>query len=347
MSPGGAKTWGREEIEAVLACPECRGPLHVQLAKQGPGGWEKGTSTCTACGKTYGLSGGIWDLRGAAVSDQGQAGRRWAPEDFEHLQPAGQEYRSHAEWLRLRLGFSPAAAATLADYQEPLRKGRLRRWLVDEPWDVLLDVGCGVGYFLFDLLESLEHERLMIGIDASPSALARLARRRRENGAGAVLAVLGNAEQLPLRDAIVGAISSSEVLEHVAHPDRALDEMGRVVRPAGPVVGSTPNARGEALRDRAARLMERLQLLSRGPESKIYWEELYDVPITDTWLTQQLGGAGLDLERLLYAHRVPGAARIARALPFRITATALLTLEKLLPGRSMGMIMVFKARRRR
>jgi ubiquinone/menaquinone biosynthesis C-methylase UbiE len=333
-------------MEAVLACPACGSLLEIRLFKKGPGGWEEGGSTCSACGAEYKLSGGIWDLTGMAALRHERDGRRWAAEDFEHLQPGNRDYRSHAEWLQLRLGFSPSAATTLATYQEPLRKGRLGRWLAQETWDVLLDVGCGVGYFLFDVLESLRDNRLMIGLDVSRSVLHRLVRRRREEGTSAVLAVLGSAEQLPLRDATMGAVSSSEVLEHVAHPDKALQEMARVVRPGGPIVASTPNARGEALRDGVAALLERAKVLNRSSESRIYWEELYDVPLTDTWFTKHLAVAGLELETLLYAHRVPGAARIARALPFAITSTALRTLERLLPGRSLGMIMVFRARRR-
>ncbi len=346
MRAGTGRAWGREEMEAVLACPECRGPLDIQLVAEGPGGWEEGGSTCKDCGTTFRLSGGIWDLRGTIVSEEGKDGRRWAAEDFQHLQPSDQEYRSHAEWLQLRLCLSPKAAVTLADYQEPLRKGRLQRWLLDEPWNVTLDVGCGVGYFLFDLLHSVWGERLAIGLDVLPSVLERLVRRCRTERARGMLAVLGNAERLPIRDESVGAVSSSEVLEHVARPGRALSEMARVVQTEGPVVGSTPNARGEALRERAAALAERARLIKRNAESRIYWQELYDVPVTDAWLREHLVGCGLQLEELRYAHTIPGAARIARLLPFRFTSTALLNFDSQLPGKHAGMIMLYKARRR-
>jgi SAM-dependent methyltransferase len=272
-------------------------------------------------------------------------GRRWAAEDFDHLQPGGREYRSHAEWLQLRLGFSPRSARVLSLYQEPLRKGRLRDWVSLEGWEMLVDVGCGVGYFLFDLAAAASGDQLLLGIDVSQSVLAALAARRRREGQKRILAVRGDAEQLPIRDATSGAVTSSEVLEHVADPDRAVAEMARVTVPGGVVVGTTPNARGEAGRDRIARWAERRRLIRRGRGSEIYWQELYDVPVHDTWLVDRLEQHGLKLEDLLYAHRVPGAARIAKSLPFGFTARVLRTVERLLPGRSMGMIMVFRARR--
>jgi len=45
--------------------------------------------------------------------------------------------------------------------------------------------------------------------------------------------VVGDGHDLPLRDASVGSIVCSHVLEHVARPDRVIAEMHRVLRPGG------------------------------------------------------------------------------------------------------------------
>jgi SAM-dependent methyltransferase len=43
--------------------------------------------------------------------------------------------------------------------------------------------------------------------------------------------IVGDGHDLPLRDASVGSIVCSHVLEHVARPERVIDEMRRVLRP--------------------------------------------------------------------------------------------------------------------
>jgi demethylmenaquinone methyltransferase/2-methoxy-6-polyprenyl-1,4-benzoquinol methylase len=64
------------------------------------------------------------------------------------------------------------------------------------------------------------------------AAAARLARRRL---AGATV-VLGDAEALPLGDGALDAATIAFGLRNVAHPDRALREMHRVLRPGGHLV---------------------------------------------------------------------------------------------------------------
>jgi SAM-dependent methyltransferase len=45
--------------------------------------------------------------------------------------------------------------------------------------------------------------------------------------------LVADGHELPLRDASVGSIVCSHVLEHVARPDRVIDELRRVLRPGG------------------------------------------------------------------------------------------------------------------
>jgi MPBQ/MSBQ methyltransferase len=89
-----------------------------------------------------------------------------------------------------------------------------------------LDAGCGTGFQTAILLE-LGYETL--GVDLSAGLLG-VARRR---CAGARL-VQGDIEALPWRDETVDvAVSCGSTLSFVPHPDRALAEIGRVLRPGG------------------------------------------------------------------------------------------------------------------
>jgi SAM-dependent methyltransferase len=92
-----------------------------------------------------------------------------------------------------------------------------------------LDAGCGTGFQTAILLE-LGYETL--GVDLS-AALLRAARPR---CAGARL-VQGDLEALPWRDEAVDlVVSCGSTLSFVPRPDRAIAEIGRVLRPGGRVL---------------------------------------------------------------------------------------------------------------
>lgn len=54
-------------------------------------------------------------------------------------------------------------------------------------------------------------------------------------------AVVGNAEMLPFRDGAFDFIIATEVIEHVRHPKRLLDEICRAAKDGAGLVISTPN----------------------------------------------------------------------------------------------------------
>jgi SAM-dependent methyltransferase len=89
-----------------------------------------------------------------------------------------------------------------------------------------LDAGCGTG-FQTAILQALGYETL--GVDVS-AGLLRVARRRCP---GARL-FQGDVEALPWRDEAVDlVISCGSTLSFVPRPDRALAEIGRILRPGG------------------------------------------------------------------------------------------------------------------
>lgn len=56
---------------------------------------------------------------------------------------------------------------------------------------------------------------------------------------GAGVRVLGDAQQLGIRDASFDVVLCTEVLEHLPEPQRAIDEMFRVLRPGGTLLLTT------------------------------------------------------------------------------------------------------------
>jgi SAM-dependent methyltransferase len=92
----------------------------------------------------------------------------------------------------------------------------------------VLDAGCGTG-FQTAILQELGYEAL--GVDLS-AGLLRIARRR----CARARLVQGDVAALPWRDETVDlVVSCGSTLSFVSDPDRALAEIGRVLRPGGRV----------------------------------------------------------------------------------------------------------------
>jgi arsenite methyltransferase len=98
----------------------------------------------------------------------------------------------------------------------------------------ILDVGCGPGFYVAELLDEVGPEGSVVGVDLSPQMLAVAARRCQ--GRGNVEFHQGDATSLPVEDAGFDAALSVQVLEYVADADAALAELHRVLRPGGRVV---------------------------------------------------------------------------------------------------------------
>jgi arsenite methyltransferase len=128
-----------------------------------------------------------------------------------------------------------AQLETLYRTRDVLRRRRLvREALAARPGERVLDVGCGPGFYVAELLEQVGPAGSVTGVDASPQTLA-LARRRAE-GAANVELHLGDATDLPVGDGAFDAALSVQVLEYVADLDAALGELHRALRPGGRLV---------------------------------------------------------------------------------------------------------------
>jgi ubiquinone/menaquinone biosynthesis C-methylase UbiE len=113
-----------------------------------------------------------------------------------------------------------------------------RRWLLDHldpPAGALLDLGCGAGVLLPDLVAT---GRPVIGVDGSLHAIeiARQAWGQR------VRLVHADAESLPVGDAECGAVVALGLFEYLSDPRRALAEIRRVLAPGGQLLLTIPAA---------------------------------------------------------------------------------------------------------
>lgn len=134
--------------------------------------------------------------------------------------------------------FDPAADVASAR-QSPWWGVHASRYLLAAPHvrgRRVLDVACGTGYGLTMLRAEAS---AVFGIDADFTS-AQKARR----GAGGVVqsVMVADGARLPCKDAAFDAITSFETLEHLQERDAFLDELQRVLTPAGVCVLSTPNA---------------------------------------------------------------------------------------------------------
>jgi SAM-dependent methyltransferase len=98
------------------------------------------------------------------------------------------------------------------------------------PGDGVLDVACGPGNFTREFADVVGPTGLAVGIDASPTMLARAVA---DTAPGRVAYVRGDAERLPFRDASFDAVCCFAALHLLSDPFAALDHMTRVLTPGG------------------------------------------------------------------------------------------------------------------
>ena len=124
---------------------------------------------------------------------------------------------------------------TLYRTRDVLRRRRLvREALGAAPGERVLDVGCGPGFYVAELLSQVGATGSVVGVDASPQTLA-LARRRTQ-GQDNVMLYQADATALPVADASFDRALSVQVLEYVADPAAAVAELHRALRPGGRLV---------------------------------------------------------------------------------------------------------------
>lgn len=112
----------------------------------------------------------------------------------------------------------------------------------------LLDIGCGLGWFLYS---AKQRGWEVCGVDVSP----RFTKHVKEK-LGIENVYTGTLEDLSLSEGQFDVVTLKEVIEHVLYPVQLIQEAGRLVKKGGLIFVETPNP-GSA-RARIARLLCRL-----------------------------------------------------------------------------------------
>ena len=104
----------------------------------------------------------------------------------------------------------------------------------------LLDCGCGPGPITCDLARHVT-PGLVIGIDADPSQIELATTRARRETLGNVSFKTASVYDLPFRAGHFDIVFAHAIFQHLSDPDRAIQEMCRVLVPGGIIALRSPD----------------------------------------------------------------------------------------------------------
>jgi len=127
-----------------------------------------------------------------------------------------------------------------ADDYEPLWQTQLARAQTEllaraaiAPGERVLDVACGTGLVTFAAARACGESGSVIGVDLSEQMIVTARRSAERDGITNVEFARMDAERLAFPDASFDVVLCALGLMYVPHPERALQEMRRVLRPGG------------------------------------------------------------------------------------------------------------------
>jgi SAM-dependent methyltransferase len=185
---------------------------------------------------------------GGLLADRGGEAAAWFTRQVLAPLFAVTAPRANGDWLVDRIARNPRGELARRTYADPLyhRPGfrLLLRQLAATASDNVLEIGCGGGVLLRDLLRT---GCRATGIDHSPDMVATARSLNAEAIAAGRLQVLeGTADDLPLPDQMFTAAVMANVFFFLPHPVAALREARRVLVPSGRLLVATdaPEAAG-------------------------------------------------------------------------------------------------------
>ncbi len=153
----------------------------------------------------------------------------------------------------------------------------MAQWLNGVEHPLILDVGTGTGRFPKAMLDHVDFDGEVWGIDISSGMLGNA--RRRLSGYDRVVLFQGDADRLPFCDAAFDAVACLETLEFTRHPKRTLNELMRVLKPDGVLLITNRIGRARWFPGRAYTDDQLIDLLCNYPICKLEihtWNTFYD-----------------------------------------------------------------------
>jgi ubiquinone/menaquinone biosynthesis C-methylase UbiE len=117
-----------------------------------------------------------------------------------------------------------------------ITRQRLREALDPQPGQTVLEVGPGTGYYALPVAEWLAPGGTLHVFDIQQDMLDHTMARAREAGIENIVPRQGDARRLPYEDDTFDAAYLVTVLGEVPDQERALAELGRVLKPGGRLV---------------------------------------------------------------------------------------------------------------
>jgi demethylmenaquinone methyltransferase/2-methoxy-6-polyprenyl-1,4-benzoquinol methylase len=162
-----------------------------------------------------------------------------------------------------------------------------------------LDIACGSGRLTLELRKHIGHGGRVVGLDFSDRMLA-VARAAHP----AIEWVHGDATSLPFEDSSFDAATIAFGLRNLAHPEKGLSEMRRVLRPGGRMVvleflRPPPGPAGKTYELYLRHALPRLGgWLTGDREAYRYLSDTVDTYLTGEQLLELVESAGWDRSRL-------------------------------------------------
>jgi ubiquinone/menaquinone biosynthesis C-methylase UbiE len=152
--------------------------------------------------------------------------------------------------------------------------------------DRLLDVATGIGFLA---IEFAKHVHEVVGIDFTDEMLAIAKQYRIDESVGNVTFETADVESLPFGGSSFDIVSCRFAFHHFLHPETAISEMARVLRPGGKIVISDISSPEDKAKSEYQNEMERIRdpsHVKHYPTSKILQmleDHGFDILYAEDW----------------------------------------------------------------
>ena len=279
----------QEEIQMkglIFACPGCKKPFSYEKDPR--------SLRCRLCQISFALTPyGFSDFRLLALEDSKPKG--WDIEEIEKAYREMGDYEDNFAWAA-----KDGIPREVEAYRHKRLKGRVLEWLQGKTFEKILVVGCGSGYFLYQIDEALKiPAKVLAGLEVSAEQLLKFRARISKNKNQTGLPVLAGAEHLPLEENQFDLVVSSEVMEHILRPDLGAREVFRVLKPGGIFCLTTPSFVPTEFWKAVFFIPRVLRRILQGRSIQgMNRLHVYDRPLSERRLQQILRKSGFEILRL-------------------------------------------------